>query len=70
MTKTTKKKKKVGRSRKFTSLQVPADMTIPEKAKQLASLIAEDADIPGVHVHMYSAIDIALDEAIEARTEG
>lgn len=70
MTKTQKKRKKQARSRKFTSLQVPADMTIPDKAKQLAALIAEEAEIPGVHVHMYSAIDIALDEAIEARTEG
>tara|TARA_R110001592_G_scaffold72190_1_gene220539 strand:- start:166 stop:369 length:204 start_codon:yes stop_codon:yes gene_type:complete len=66
MTKKAAKKRRV-RARKFTSLQVPADMEIADKAKRLARIIADQADIPGVTVHMYSAIDIALDEAIQER---
>ena len=67
MTKKTKTTKRRVRSRKFTSLQVPADMDIAGKARVLAALIADQAEIPGVTVHMYSAIDIALDEAIAER---
>lgn len=55
-------------SSKYTAFHVPRAMGILDKAKKLAEMLQEGSAIAGISVPMYAAIDLALNEAIEART--
>jgi len=54
---------------KFTSLQVPRESGLIEKAKKLAKMLEAQSPAPGTKVPMYAAIVLALDETIEDRKE-
>lgn len=55
-------------SSKYTAFHVPKQTDVLDKAKDLADILKRESSIAGISVPMYAAIDLALTEAIAART--
>jgi hypothetical protein len=65
---TTRRKRTPKPALKFTAIRVPTGSGIMEDARKLAKILESQSGIPGATVHIYSAVAIALTEAIDRRS--